>query len=174
MLQSNARLYAIGAVTASLLGAAALSFPLILPFHHVPYRTAAEMAIDKEWNWGLAAVVRYNYGPVQLTNLGTLETNGIYIPEELAAANDLQIDTQGSPIKLSKQQARELNVALDVVTHLAKTRCLGREARYCPVKLFSSSELNPKPKKFVAVFLGKNTYGLVESELLARVTAVGN
>lgn len=135
------------------------------------YQTATEIIQDKDWNWGLAFVVAYNHGSVSLKHLGSLETNGIYIPAELGLINNLKLDSVNLPITLNASQTYRLYAPGDTKVELSKTRCLNRLVKYCDVRILTNSKVNDKPTDFVAVFFAKDIYGLVEQKLLE--TAIG-
>ena len=169
VLQSKRRLIVVVAATFALVLANLATVVHIWPLTHMPYRTSAELADFKDWNWGLASKIQSHFGSVTLTNIGSLETNGIYIPAELAAANNLVVSNQSGPMTLKPSQIGALRTWPNANQTVSKTRCLGRELTYCPVIIFSSDEINPKPSNFVAIVLKDTEFGLVEEKLLNQL-----
>jgi hypothetical protein len=140
------------------------------PFQRVDrYESAAELINGKNWNWGLAFLVRGTHGKVSLTNLGDLQNDGIFIPVELAEVNHISVDSSSPPLKLSVDDSIALRAVSGTSVAISKTRCLNRFHKYCDVRIMSNKNINDDAKVFVGVHLSQNIFGLVEKQLLESV-----
>lgn len=174
VLEQKPKRFRVLAILVTVLFAINLAvMPWVAPFRINVFMSAGQMAIKKEWNWGLSAMVNRAYGEVQLTHLGTLETDGIYIPPELAVANNLKIDGSQQPIELNKAEAAKVRTYPGVVTLVSKTRCLKNvEKNYCPVLILANPDVHPTPFKFIGVKIDDEVFALVEAVFLTKVTGV--
>ena len=164
------RLVAVIVAALLIVTANALLTKRTAPFQRFqPYQTASEIIKGKDWNWGLAFLIRGTKGNVVLDHLGNLEGNGIFIPTELAQINHLELDSTEPPLVLSAEYSLALSSVSGNTVTVSKTRCLHRDYKYCAVKIMSNDSINAAPENFVGVRLSANVFGLVEKQLLERV-----
>ena len=174
-IKASKRLIAVIVVGLLIVGANALLTKRSKPFQRLDsYQSAAQLIEGKNWNWGLAFLVRGTQGEVSLNHLGTLEYNGIFIPEELAQVNRIEVDSSESPIALSLEDSLALRAVEANSVVISKTRCLYRDSKYCDVRIMSNASINPLPKTFIGVHLSANVFGLVEKQILETVIGTVN